>query len=95
MGDLGIIGKESHNLKKMLQELGLSKNEKDYVVKKLINVCIRCTYFLFCKRTVTGQKPNFFLGISCGGNVRANIIPFLTCILAFLHSIQLARYEIA
>ena len=36
MGAIRIIGKESHNLKKMLQELGLSKNEEDYVVEKLI-----------------------------------------------------------
>ena len=50
MGALGIIGKERHNLKKMLQELGLSKNEEDYVVKKLINVCVRCTYFVFCEK---------------------------------------------
>ena len=50
LGTLGIIGKESHNLKTMLQELGLSKSEEDYIVKKLINVCIRCTYFLFCKK---------------------------------------------
>ena len=50
LGALGIIGKESHNLKIMLQELGLSKSEEDYIVKKLINVCIRCTYFLFCKK---------------------------------------------
>ena len=50
LGALGIIGKESHNLKTMLQELGLSKSEEDYIVKKLINVCIRCKYFLFCKK---------------------------------------------
>lgn len=50
LGALGIIGKESQNLKTMLQEIGLSKSAEDYIVKKLINVCIRCTYFLFCKK---------------------------------------------
>ena len=50
LGALRIIGKEIQNLKTMLQELGLSKNEEDYIFEKLINVCIRCTYFLFCKK---------------------------------------------
>ena len=33
LGALGIIGKESHNRKTMLQELGLSKSEEDYIIK--------------------------------------------------------------
>ena len=39
LGDLGIVGKESQGLKKMLEELGLSESEEDYIVKKLIDVC--------------------------------------------------------
>ena len=37
-------------MKTMLQEVSLSKSEEDYIVKKLINVGIRCTHFLFCKK---------------------------------------------
>ena len=47
---LGIIGKEAKNQKKMRQELNLSKSEEDHIVIKLINVCVKFTYFLFCKK---------------------------------------------
>ena len=42
---LGIIGKEAKNQKKKRQELNLSKSEKDHIVIKRINVCVKFTYF--------------------------------------------------
>ena len=38
--------KESQGLKKMLQELGLSKSEEGNIVIKLINACARNIFFI-------------------------------------------------
>ena len=45
LGALEIIGKESHNLKAMQQELGLSKSEEDYIVEKT-NKCLHSVHLL-------------------------------------------------
>ena len=50
MGAIGIIGKDTVNMKKVFTDLGLSEIEVIYLIKKIINVCIRTTYYLFCRR---------------------------------------------
>ena len=52
--------KVNKSLSEELQELGLSKSEEDYIVKKLINVFIRCTYFLFCKKDSDWPEAELF-----------------------------------
>ena len=47
LGALGIVGKESQGLKKMLEELGLSKSEEYYIVKKLIRKCLHKVHILY------------------------------------------------
>ena len=57
--------------------------------------------FYFVRRTVTDQRQNCFLGKSCHFIVKSEIdlyeyfFSFLSSYLAFVHSIQLAKYEIA
>ena len=55
MGTIGVIGKES-NLQKIFMEMGLGKKETVYLTRKIINVCIRSTYYLFCQRNKTWEK---------------------------------------
>lgn len=50
MGTLGIMGKESENLENLLIDFGLSEQEERYLRKKLSNICIRATYYIFCRR---------------------------------------------
>ena len=57
MGAIGVIGKDS-NLKKIFMEMGLLKEEATYIAKKIINVCIRCSYYLFCKRNQAWEAPS-------------------------------------
>lgn len=58
MGATGVIGKDGSNIFKWLKELGFSEKETIYTVGKLVNVCIRTTFFLFCKRDEEWEKPD-------------------------------------
>ena len=57
MGASGVIGKES-NLQKIFREMGLGKEETVYLTRRIINVCIRTTYYLFCQRNKTWEPPS-------------------------------------
>ena len=57
MGAIGVIGKDS-NLKKIFMEMGLVKEEATYIAKKIINICIRASYYLFCKRNQAWEAPS-------------------------------------
>ena len=57
MGGIGVIGNESKKIKDMFLNLGLSQQESDYLVRKIINVCIRSTYFIFCQRNKEWEQP--------------------------------------
>ena len=47
MGGIGVIGNESKGVKTMFEKLGLKKEESDYLIRKIINVCLRSTYYIF------------------------------------------------
>ena len=58
MGGIGVIGTESKGILKMFTDLGLSKQEGDYLLKKIINVCIRTSYYIFCQRNKKWEAPS-------------------------------------
>ena len=57
MGAIGIYGDTCFNLKSVLKHLGLNKNEANYLLRKLCNICIWATYFIFCKRNKAWDHP--------------------------------------
>ena len=57
MGAIGIYGGTCFNLKSVLKHLGLNENEINYLLRKLCNICIRATYFIFCKRNKAWDHP--------------------------------------
>ena len=54
MGAIGIYGDTCFNLTSVLKHLGLNDNEVNYLLRKLCNICIRVTYFIFCNETRHG-----------------------------------------
>ena len=56
MGGVGIIGKDS-TVQKTFMEMGLEKAETMYLIRKIINVCLRSTYFIFCQRNKAWESP--------------------------------------
>ena len=57
MGGIGVIGKDS-NLQKIFMEMGLGKAETTYLIRRIINVCIRSTYYVFCQRNKPWEPPS-------------------------------------
>ena len=57
MGAIGIYGDTCLNLKSVLKRLGLNENEVNYLLRKLCSICIRTTYFIFCKRNKAWGSP--------------------------------------
>ena len=58
MGGIVVISSDSKNLRKMFIDLGLTNEESDYIVRKLINVCLRSTYYIFCRRNKNWEGPS-------------------------------------
>ena len=46
MSAIGIMGKYSESVLLMLDELNLDKPTKNYVMRKVMNIVIRCTYYI-------------------------------------------------
>ena len=57
MGSLGVYGETSTSLIRFLSDLGMNKKEIDFVLRKICNVCIRCTYYIFCCRNKEWSNP--------------------------------------
>ena len=47
---LGVFDKESSTFLKMLNDLDVSETQTKYCIKKIINICIRSSYNIFCCR---------------------------------------------
>ena len=50
MSALGTMGTSSHSLITMLDDLQFDKTTSNIIIKKLVNIAIRCTYYVFCCR---------------------------------------------
>ena len=58
MGAIGVIGKGSKDLQNIFIDMGLPKPESAYLIRRIINVCIRSTYFIFCQRNKQWEEPS-------------------------------------
>ena len=54
LGACGIIGKGSKPFFDLLEELKIPDNEKHFLTKRIINICIRTTYYVFACVTKNG-----------------------------------------
>ena len=50
LGACGIIGKGSKPFFDLLKELKISDNKRHFLTKRIIYICIRTTYYVFCMR---------------------------------------------
>ena len=60
ISSIGMIVKESKLLIDMLEKIGLNDNEISATIRKFINITIRSTYFIFCKRDSEWPNPDLF-----------------------------------
>ena len=57
MGACGVIGASVVDFPSMLTKLGCEKKQLDYLMAKLCNICLHCTYYIFCMTDQPWQSP--------------------------------------
>ena len=58
MSTLGIMGKSSESLLLMFGDLKLDKNAQNHVITKVMNIAIRCSHYIFCRRNKSWTNPD-------------------------------------
>ena len=48
------MGRSPESLLLMLEDLNLDKPTQNHVIRKVMNIAIRCTYYVFCRRNNHG-----------------------------------------
>ncbi|CAB3984919.1 Hypothetical predicted protein, partial [Paramuricea clavata] len=54
---LGVFGQSTNTLTDMLKELKFDKQQIKYIKKKIIAICIRASYYVFCQRNKDWTSP--------------------------------------
>ena len=57
MSTLGLLGKSSDSLLLFLEDLKFDKPSSKYIIKKIMNISIRCSYYIFCLRNKPWTNP--------------------------------------
>ena len=55
---LGVFDKVSASFLKMLEDMHVDKTFTKYLIKRIINIAIRLTYYIFCCRNKEWTKPD-------------------------------------
>ena len=54
---LGVFSKPSLSFMDMLKDLKFDMNCRKYIIRKIINTCVRSSYYVFCKRNQEWNNP--------------------------------------
>ena len=57
ISSLGVLSETSLSLIEVLKDLEFDEACRKYLVRKIINTCIRSTYYIFCKRNKVWDNP--------------------------------------
>ena len=57
MGVCGVIGAGAVDFPSILTKLGCEKKQLDYLMTELCNICLGCTYCIFCMIDQPWQSP--------------------------------------
>ena len=88
MSSLGIFSDECSTLLVMMNDIGIDKKQQLYVIKKMINIAIRATYYIFCCRNRNWDSPDlmqfwflffsfFFLFLFLNNPISSSICKFI------------------
>ena len=58
MSFLGILSNECSMFLDMMNDIGFDKKQPLYIIKKMINIAIRATYYIFCCRNRNWDSPD-------------------------------------
>ena len=57
MSSLGVFSDECSTFLDMMNDIGIDKKQQHYIIKKMINIAIRATYYIFCCRNRNLDSP--------------------------------------
>ena len=55
---LGVFSDECSTFLDMMNDIGIDKKQQLYIIKKIINIAIRATYYIFCCRNRNWDSPD-------------------------------------
>ena len=58
MSSLGVFCNECSTFLDMMNDIGIDKKQQRYIIKKMINIAIRATYYIFCCRNRNWDSPD-------------------------------------
>ena len=58
MSSLGVFSDECSTFLDMMNDIGIDKKQQHYIIKKMVNIAIRSTYFIFCCRNRNWDNPD-------------------------------------
>ena len=58
MSSLGVFSDECSTFLDMMNDIGIDKKQQRYIIKKMINIAIRATYYIFCCRNRNWGSPD-------------------------------------
>ena len=58
MSSLGVFSDECSTFLDMMNDIGIDKKQQLYIIKKMINIAIRATYYIFCCRNRNWDSPD-------------------------------------
>ena len=58
MSPLGVFSDECSTFLDMMSDIGIDKKQQRYIIKKMINIAIRATYYIFCCRNRNWDSPD-------------------------------------
>ena len=58
MSSLGVFSNECSMFLDVMNDIGIYKKQQPYVIKKMITIAIRATYYIFCCRNRNWESPD-------------------------------------
>ena len=59
MSSLGVFSDECSTFLDMMNDIGIDKKQQLYIIKKMINIAIRATCYIFCCKNRNWDSPDF------------------------------------
>ena len=64
MSSLGVFSDECSTFLDMMNDIGIDKKQQLYIIKKMINIAIRATYYIFCCRNRNWDSIGIGISVS-------------------------------
>ena len=58
MSSLGVFSNECSMFLDVMNDIGIGKKQQPYIIKKMITIAIRATYYIFCCRNRNWDSPD-------------------------------------